>query len=124
METNGSIGVEGVPHQVVIIMDIKCPDSGMEPQNYWDNLDILRERRKAGCRDEIKFVLCSERDFHYAMGVVREKELLEHGQVLFSPVRSCLPPEKLAALILDHGLPVKMQLQLHTLIWPDRTRGV
>lgn len=124
LETNGSLPIVNVPDRVRIVMDIKCPDSGMAERNLPANLGQLRERSQRGCRDEVKFVLCSEADFHWARQMVDQERLADMLPVLFSPVRSLLDPAILAQLLLDHRLPVRLQLQLHTLLWPDRARGV
>jgi len=124
LETNGSLPFSGVPEGVGIIMDIKCPDSGMAAHNLPDNCTLLKERSRGGCRDEIKFVLSSEADFHWARAMVEQEQLTDSVPVLFSPVQSRLASVTLAQLLLDHRLPVRLQLQLHTLLWPDRTRGV
>ena len=124
LETNGSLPLGGVPESVGIIMDIKCPDSGMAAHNLPDNYALLRERSQRGCRDEIKFVLSSEADFHWARAMMEREQLTDSIPVLFSPVQPRLTPATLAQLLLNHRLPVRLQLQLHTLLWPDRTRGV
>ncbi|WP_319588839.1 radical SAM protein [uncultured Desulfobulbus sp.] len=124
LETNGSLPLCGVPEGVGIIMDIKCPDSGMAAHNLPDNCVLLRERSRRGCRDEIKFVLSSEADFHWAREMVEREQLTSSVPILFSPVHPRLAPAVLAQLLLDHRLQVRLQLQLHTLLWPDRTRGV
>ena len=79
---------------------------------------------RVAARDEIKFVLSSPEDFHWARAMVAEQELTRITPVLFSPVRPLLDPAILARLLLDHRLDVRLQLQLHTLLWPDQTRGV
>ena len=89
-----------------------------------ENLDLLRERSGRQCRDEIKFVLSSVADFHWARAMVEQQRLEQIVPVLFSPVRPLLDPQTLAQLLLEHRLPVRLQLQLHTLLWPDQTRGV
>lgn len=124
LETNGSRWLGDVPDAVAIIMDIKCPDSGMSAYNLPENLEILRQRKQRGCRDEIKFVLSSKADFHWARAYVTEEQLMSIPPVLFSPVQPGFPPRTLAALLLKHRLNVRLQLQLHTLLWPDQTRGV
>lgn len=124
LETNGSLPLGDVPDQVGIIMDVKCPGSGMAAHNLPDNLALLKERRQRGCQDEIKLVLSSEADFHWARKMVEGNRLPPSIPVLFSPVRPLLDPATLARLILEHRLPVRLQLQLHTLLWPDRSRGV
>jgi 7-carboxy-7-deazaguanine synthase len=124
LETGGSLSVERVPAEVGVILDIKCPDSGMMERNHWDNLELLRKRRQAGGRDEVKFALSSEEDFNWAVDVVREHDLTELVPVLFSPIIDKLAPDRLADLMLRERLPVRLQLQLHTRIWPDIGRGV
>lgn len=124
LETNGSLALDRVPDQVGIIMDIKCPGSGMAAHNLGDNLNLLRERSRRQCRDEVKFVLSSEDDFHWARQLVERERLDRFVPVLFSPVRALLAPSRLAQLILDSRLKVRLQLQLHTLLWPEQTRGV
>lgn len=124
LETGGSLSVERVPAEVGVILDLKCPNSGMVDRNYWYNLDLLQQRRAAGSRDEVKFVLSSEEDVVWAMRIVREYDLTELVPVLFSPVIDRLAPERLAELILREQLPVRLQLQLHTRIWPDIGRGI
>ena len=124
LETNGSLALDRIPAEVRIIMDIKCPDSGMADHNLPENLDILRDRQQHGCRDEIKFVLSSTADFHWTREMLIREELATTHPVLFSPVRPLLDPTTLAGLLLEHRLPARLQLQLHTLLWPDKTRGV
>ena len=124
IETNGTISLEHVPFRASVIMDVKCPESGMHSHVHWPNIDLVARRREKGSRDEIKFVLSSEADFFWALERVRSLGLTELAPVLFSPVSHLLPPARLAELILEHRLPVRLQLQLHTLLWPDRERGV
>ena len=124
LETGGSLSIAQVPAAVGVILDIKCPDSGMMAYNDWGNLDVLRQRRDRGSRDEIKFVLSSEADAAWAMSLVRQHELTALLPVLFSPVVDRLSPVWLADFLLREQLPVRMQLQLHTHIWPGIHRGV
>ncbi|MBV5316186.1 MAG: radical SAM protein [Desulfobulbaceae bacterium] len=124
LETNGSLPLDAVPDAVRIIMDIKCPDSGMAAHNLPENINRLRERSRRQCRDEIKFVLSSEGDFHWARQLVEREQLDRLLPVLFSPVRPLLEPQRLAQLILEHRLNIRLQLQLHTLLWPEQSRGV
>ena len=99
LETNGSLPVDRVPEQVAIILDIKCPDSGMADHNLLANLDCLLARRLRGATDEIKFVLSSEADFHWARDVVLRHRLERNATVLFSPVRPQFDPARLAELL-------------------------
>ncbi len=124
LETNGSLSLCGVPDAVTIIMDVKCPGSGMASANLLGNLALLRERRARQCTDEIKFVLSSRDDFHWAHAMVLRERLDHVAPVLFSPVRPGLDPATLAQLLLDHRINVRLQLQLHTLLWPGQSRGV
>jgi 7-carboxy-7-deazaguanine synthase len=124
LETGGSLSIERVPMEVCVILDVKAPDSRMTEQNHWPNLALLEQRRKAGSRDEIKFVLCSPDDVAWAFDIVRQYKLTELVPVLFSPVTDRLSPALLADLILQEQLPIRLQLQLHTRIWPDAQRGV
>ncbi|XCN72643.1 MAG: radical SAM protein [Candidatus Electrothrix aestuarii] len=124
LETSGSLSIERVPPEVGIILDVKTPGSGMAEQNHWPNLALLEQRRQTGSRDEVKFVLCSPEDVVWAVDIVRQYKLTELVPVLFSPVADRLPPDVLAELILQAQLPVRLQLQLHTQIWPDVQRGV
>ena len=124
LETGGSLSIERVPAAVRVILDIKCPDSGMTAHNDWGNIALLQRRKAAGSRDEVKFVLCSEEDAAWAAKVVREHCLTELLPVLFSPVIDRLAPARLADFLLREQLPVRLQLQLHTQIWPGISRGV
>lgn len=124
LETGGSLSIERVPVEVGIILDIKSPDSGMMDRNHWPNIALLEQRQKTGSRDEIKFVLCSPADVAWAVDIVRQYKLTELVPVLFSPVIDRLSPAILADLILQEQQPIRLQLQLHTRIWPDAHRGV
>lgn len=124
LETGGSLSIARVPAAIRVILDIKCPDSGMMMKNEWGNLALLRHRRAAGSRDEIKFVLSSAEDAAWAVQVVRQHELTTLAPVLFSPVVDRLAPARLAAIILQERLPARLQVQLHTRIWPGAGRGV
>ena len=124
IETNGSLGIEKIPSQVSVILDIKCPDSGMADQMEWNNISRLADRRKKNCRDDIKFVVSSEHDFLWAKNIIIEYRLEEVATLLISPVDYLLAPSHLAELLMQHMLPAKMQLQLHKLLWPEKERGV
>jgi 7-carboxy-7-deazaguanine synthase len=124
LETNGSCDIGRVPTEAVVILDLKCPDSGMTDQNDWSNIEHLRQRRLQGGRDEIKFVLASEKDFHWAREIMTYYRLEEIAAILFSPVREQLAPAELARFMLDYRVPARLQLQLHTLLWPEKNRGV
>lgn len=118
LETNGSQDITGVDPRVRRIVDVKCPGSGQPAANRWANLDELRPT------DEVKFVVSHREDFDFALQVVSRYGLLERCGVLLSPVMGHLPPAKLAGWILDEGRPLRLQLQLHRLLWSGRDRGV
>ena len=124
IETNGTLSLEHVPAQASVIMDIKCPESGMDDKVHEPNIEMLAQRREQSSRDEIKFVLSSVQDFHWARNYVREYKLNELVPVLFSPVTGLFEPKLLAELLLTHQVPVRLQLQLHTSLWPNENRGV
>lgn len=122
IETNGSLSIAKIPPSVSVILDIKCPDSGMDDQMDWENINLLKKRQGAG--NDIKFVLSSERDFSWSRKIVEDYELDKYATILFSPVEYLMAPSHLAELIMEYRLPVKLQLQLHRLLWPDVERGV
>lgn len=118
LETSGSISIADVDPRVRVIMDIKCPGSGMEKKNLWDNILHLKPT------DEVKFVVANKDDFDWAADVVRKHELEKRCVVLFSPVFGDVQPIDLAQWLLAEGLNARLQLQLHKFIWEPETRGV
>jgi len=111
LETSGALDVSGVDKRVMKILDIKTPASGEMEKNLWSNLNALDEH------DEIKFVLCDEADYIWAMKILAEHNLADRCEVLFSPAQGQLSPTDLADWILRDRLPVRMQLQLHKILW-------
>lgn len=111
LETSGALDVSGVDPRVMKILDIKTPASGEVEKNLWANLDLL------SANDEIKFVLCDEADYRWAKQVLLEKKLDAKCVVLFSPSQGQLSPTDMADWILRDQLPVRMQLQLHKVLW-------
>ncbi len=118
LETGGHVDISQVDPRVKRIVDVKCPSSGEAQKTHWENLERLR----AG--DEVKFVIGNRDDFDYAVNVVKQYALLQKVPVLFSPVFGKLENEQLARWILESGLQVRMQLQMHKYIWPPDRRGV
>ena len=116
LETGGALDVSGVDARVMKVMDLKTPASGEMEKNLWRNLDVLQ------ARDEIKFVLCDEADYIWAKQVMQERGLSAKCTVLFSPVHGELSATTLADWILRDALPVRMQVQLHKLLWGN-TQG-
>ena len=117
LETSGAIDIAKVDARVSRIVDIKTPGSGEVAKNRWENLPHIN------AHDEIKFVITSEADYAWAVELVRSKKLAEICTVLFSPSFGEVAPAQLAEWILRDGLPVRMQLQLHKILWGE-TRGV
>ena len=111
LETSGALDVSGVDSRVMKVLDIKTPASGEAEKNLWSNLDFLNTG------DEIKFVLCDEADYLWASKMLRERDLVGKCEVLFSPAQGQLSATDLADWILRDQLPVRMQLQLHKILW-------
>ncbi len=111
LETSGALDIAGVDPRVSRIVDIKPPGSGEVDRNRWENLALLTPH------DEIKFVLAGRADYEWARDVLREEALDRRCPVLFAPVQGELAPEQLAEWILQDRLPVRMQVQLHKILW-------
>ena len=118
VETNGSVSIRGIDARATIIMDIKCPGSGMEGRMVWDNIGLLRPH------DEIKFVLADRADYEWAIEIIEKRRLQEKHTVHLSPVFGVLEPHRLASWILEDGVNVRLHLQLHKYVWPAVERGV
>lgn len=118
LETSGAFEIGGVDPRVVKIVDIKCPDSGEASRNRWENLSLL------GAKDEVKLVLASRADYEWGRRIVEEFGLGGSRITHFSPAWGLLDPAELAGWILEDELDVRLQLQLHKLLWPEKTRGV
>ena len=119
LETGGHRSTERVPREVVTILDVKCPGSGESRRNDWSNLGRLRPH------DEVKFVVSDRADYEYARDVVGEHDLgARAAAVHFSPVHDGLSPRTLSEWVLADHLPVRVQIQLHKVIWDAQTRGV
>ena len=113
LETSGAVDISAADRRVSRVMDLKTPDSGEEAKNLWSNLDELTGH------DQVKFVICSRADYEWARAQVRERDLDKVCPVLFSPSWSQLEARDLAEWILADQLPVRLQLQLHKLLWGD-----
>lgn len=113
LETSGALDVSGVDMRISKILDLKTPGSGESARNLWTNLDHLTPH------DEIKFVLCDEQDYVWARQQLQMRDLAALCPVLFSPVHGRLEPRCLADWILRDRLPVRLQLQLHKLLWGE-----
>ena len=118
LETGGSISIADVDPRVRRIVDFKCPGSGMEKRNLWENIKHLKPT------DEVKLVVANREDFDWSVEVIRKNTLESRCPVLMSPVFAELQPIELAQWILESGANVRMQLQMHKYIWEPETRGV
>jgi 7-carboxy-7-deazaguanine synthase len=119
LETGGHRSTARVPPGVVTVLDVKCPGSGEALRNDWTNLDRLRPR------DEVKFVLTGRDDYNYALDVVDRHQLASRASAIhFSPVHGVLHPKTLSEWVLADRAPVRVQLQVHKVIWPADARGV
>jgi 7-carboxy-7-deazaguanine synthase len=118
LETGGSLPISRVPEGVRRIVDVKCPGSGESHRNRWENLDELRDG------DELKFVLANREDYLWAVGQIGARGLAGRCPLLFSPVHGDLDAAELARWMLEDRLQVRLQLQLHKVLWPGVLRGV
>ncbi|MCL4779129.1 MAG: 7-carboxy-7-deazaguanine synthase QueE [Gammaproteobacteria bacterium] len=113
LETSGALDISAVDARVMVVLDIKTPDSGESERNLWANLARLKRE------DQIKLVICSRADYEWAKGVLAERRLEQVCEVLFSPSWGQLPARDLAEWVLADRLPVRFQLQLHKYLWGD-----
>ncbi|MCW9025092.1 MAG: 7-carboxy-7-deazaguanine synthase QueE [Gammaproteobacteria bacterium] len=111
LETSGALDISSVDSRVVIVMDLKTPSSGEESKNRYDNIEHLKQK------DQLKFVIGDQADYDWAVAKLEEFNLTQRCEVLFSPVQDQLSPTALADWILRDHLPVRMQVQLHKLLW-------
>jgi 7-carboxy-7-deazaguanine synthase len=119
VETSGEADVSRVDRRVHKVMDLKCPASGECDRNRWSNLDFI------GPGDEIKFVLSDRADYEWMRGVIRARSLAQRTpSLLASTVFGRLLPRDLVAWVLEDRLPVRVQLQMHKIIWSPDAVGV
>jgi 7-carboxy-7-deazaguanine synthase len=113
LETSGAIDVSQVDERVSRVLDIKTPGSGEAARNLWANLDVLT------AHDQLKFVICSREDYEWAVAEVRSRGMDKTLDILFSPAWGQVNPTELAEWVLEDQLNVRVQLQLHKLLWGD-----
>lgn len=118
VETSGAIDITPVDQRARVIMDVKCPGSGMMDRMDWKNLDRITNK------DEVKFVLKDRADYEFARTITERHHLAGRCPVLFSPSFGELDPRQLAEWVLADKLPVRVQLQLHKFIWDPHMKGV
>ena len=119
LETNGSLDISRVDGRCIKIVDIKCPTSGESDKNDLENL------KRLGSKDQAKFVIGDRSDYKYAKITMDSiSPDFPEEQILFSPVSGGITSSQLAEWILEDNLNVRLHLQLHKIIWPDKERGV
>ena len=120
VETGGYVSTGALDQRAKVILDVKCPASGEEPRNHWQNLDRLRSDK-----DEVKFVVADRADWDYAQAIIHKYDLQNRARaVLISPAWDQINLQDLAEWVSESGLNVRMQLQLHKYIWGPEVRGV
>ena len=118
LETGGSLSISDVPKKVIKIVDFKCPSSAMEKKNLWSIVEDLQPH------DEVKFVIGNREDFDWAKDRIIEYSLDKICTLLFSPTFEKIDPQLIVEWILVENLPVRMQMQMHKMIWSPDKQGV
>ncbi len=113
LETSGAFDISGVDARVSRIMDLKTPASGEEARNLYVNIPHLK------AEDEVKFVIADRADYEWSVAKLKEYDLPSRCQILFSAVNGRLAPGQLADWILEDHLPVRLQVQLHKILWAE-----
>ena len=114
LETGGAMDIAPVDVRISVILDIKTPASNEEKNMLWTNINHIKPT------DEIKFVLCNREDYDWAKAIITELKLTEKCPILFSPSYHDLSAETLAGWVLQDKLPVRMQIQLHKILWGEK----
>jgi len=110
LETNGSLSLKEVPDEVIVVMDLKTPSSGMAIFNLLDNLALLTQK------DALKFVIKDEEDFTWSLEMIERFGLLRQTTCFFSPCEPFMDPHLLSQKILATKKPIRFQVQLHKLL--------
>ena len=118
LETSGAIDIGPVDPRVAIILDVKTPGSGESAANLDANLALLKPI------DEVKYVICDRADFDWAVDHVRAFHLIDRVDVLVAAAHGRVDPSDLARWVLETGMPLRLQVQLHKILWGHSTRGV
>lgn len=118
IETSGDKDCSPLPEAVKKIIDVKTPDSG-EPEAFCEeNLKFIKDGKS-----EFKFVICSERDFEWSLNFAAKHQMFQNCEILFSPSHEQVSTDWLAQKILDSGQEIRLQIQLHKVIWPETLNG-
>ncbi len=113
LESSGALDISVVDPRVTQVMDLKTPGSGEQKKNLWSNIEHLKGQ------DQIKFVICDEADYHWAVRQLQQYDLADRCEALFSPALGQQDATQLAEWILRDRLPVRFQVQLHKILWGD-----
>jgi 7-carboxy-7-deazaguanine synthase len=114
LETSGAMPVDAVDKRVIKILDVKTPASGEVTKNKFENFALLNDR------DQIKFVICDESDYHWSKQLIEDYQLEDRCELLFSPAHELLDAATLADWVLRDQLNVRFQVQLHKFLWGDK----
>jgi len=118
LETGGSLPINEIDNRVKIVMDLKCPSSGMMKKNLYDNINFLKKN------DELKFVMGSREDYEWTKEIIKNYRLEEKCELLFSVVFGKLEPLDLVEWMLQDKVKARFQLQMHKFIWQPDKKGV
>jgi 7-carboxy-7-deazaguanine synthase len=111
LETSGALDISGIDPRISVVMDLKAPGSKEEHRNRYENIALLK------ANDQVKFVICDRADYEWSREKIAEYDLASRCELLFSPSHQQLSPRDLAEWILADRLPVRLQIQLHKLLW-------
>ncbi len=118
IETGGSLPIKEIDQRVKIVMDLKCPSSGMLKKNLYENVNHLK------MTDELKFVMGSREDYDWTKEIIRKYGLTNKCEILFSVVFGEIEPLQVVNWMLEDKLNVRFQLQMHKFIWDPAQKGV
>lgn len=113
LETGGALEIGAVDTRISIILDVKTPASAESNNNTWSNFEKIQQK------DELKFVICDENDYEWSKSIIEQYQLVKKAPILFSPSYGQLDPKTLAEWVLKDKLPVRMQMQLHKILWGE-----
>jgi 7-carboxy-7-deazaguanine synthase len=118
VETNGSQSIKEIDKRAIVILDIKTPGSGMSEEMDFSNLDFMKSY------DEVKFVITSRGDYEWSKGIIQRYKLMEKCHLLYSPAFRALPPKNLARWMINDGLNIRLNLQLHKYIFSSEHKEI
>ena len=113
LETSGALDVSLVDPRVIKVMDLKTPSSNECDKNSYKNIDYLNKQ------DQVKFVIADNKDYEWSKSLLKEYDLINRCEILFSPVMGTMKPTELAENIINDNLIVRFQIQLHKYLWDD-----